>query len=95
MKDRGLKFLEKGWIDCFNLDLKNAFDMLPRKRLTALETRKCRRIEGWFAEIDGRLFEQQRNENNNKRSEVRMVQCEKWSFSRISIGPSDVLGLYK
>ena len=41
-----------------------------------LKTRKCR-IEGWFAEMDGRLFEQQRNENSNKRPEVRMMQCEK------------------
>ena len=49
--------------------------------------------EGFFAEVDGRLFEQQRNEKSNKRSEVRMVQCEKWSSSRISIGPSDVLRL--
>ena len=45
--------------------------------------------------MDGRLFEQQRNENSNKRSEVRIVQSEKWSFSRINIGPSDVLGLCK
>ena len=45
--------------------------------------------------MDERLFEQQRNENSNKISEVRMVQCEKWSSSRISIGPSNVLGLYK
>ena len=45
--------------------------------------------------MDGRLFEQQRNENSNIKSEVRMVQCEKWSSSRISIGPSDVLGLCK
>ena len=42
----------------------------------------------WFAEIDGRAFEQQRS---SKRSEVKMVQCEKWSSSRISIGLSDVL----
>ena len=40
---------------------------------TALETRKCWRIEGG-------LFEQQRNENNNKRLKIRMVQREKWSF---------------
>ena len=50
---------------------------------------------GWFVEMDGRLFEQQRNENNNKRSEVRMMQCEKQCSSQISIGPSDVLGLCK
>ena len=42
--------------------------------------------------MDGRLFEQQRNENSNERFEVRIVQCEKRSSSRISIGPSDVLG---
>ena len=52
-------------------------------------------IEGWFAEMDGRLFEQQRNKTSNKRSVVRMVQCEKWSSSRISIGPGDVLDLCK
>ena len=56
-----------------------------------LETRKCRRIERWFAEMDGRLLEQQRKGNSNK----RMVQCEKWSSPRISLGPSDVLGLCK
>ena len=32
-------------------------------------------------------------ENSNKKSEVRMVQYDKWSSSRISIGPGNVLGL--
>ena len=45
--------------------------------------------------MNGRLLEQERNENSNKRLEVRMVQCGKWSSSRISIGPSDVLSLCK
>ena len=44
--------------------------------------------------MDGRLFEQQRFKNSNKISD-RMVQCEKWSSSRICIGPSNVLGLCK
>ena len=68
--------------------------MRDKRQETALETKNCKRIEGWFAEMD-ETFEQQRNENSNKISEVIMVQCEKWSSSRINIGPSDVLGLCK
>ena len=40
--------------------------------------------------MDGRLFEQHRNENSNKRSEVRMGQWEKWSSSRILVYVSDM-----
>ena len=45
--------------------------------------------------MDGRLFEQQRYKNSNKKSEIRMVQREKWSSYIISIGPSDIPGLCK
>ena len=65
-----LSFYSRHRVDCIYLNLKKAFDKVPNKRL---EIRRCRNIEGWFAEIDGRVFEQQKNENSNKRSEVRMV----------------------
>ena len=63
----------EGWVDCIYLDLKKNF-LQGTSQETALETRKYKIEEGWFAEMDGRLFEQQRNENSNRRSEVRMVQ---------------------
>ena len=47
----------EGWVDCIYLHLKKAFD---KRQETALETRKCWRIKGWFAEMEGRVFKQQR-----------------------------------
>ena len=68
-----LSFYSSDWCDRKEKGGLNASTCTSRRLLTRYLTwdcsgnRKCSRIEGWFAEMDGRLFEQQRNENSNKR----------------------------
>ena len=88
-----MKQERKGWFNYIYLDLKKAFDKVSHKRLLW----KLENVGGlkggllkWMED-----FLSNREMRTIKRSEVKKVQCEKWSSSRSSNGPSDVLGICK
>ena len=81
----------EGWVDCIYLDVKKAFDKIPHKRLLW----KLENLGGLKGDLLKWMEDFLSNGEMRTVVKVRMVQCEKLSSSRFSIGPSDVLGLCK
>ncbi len=63
--------------------------------MTIMEIRKERRAKGKDTKMDGRLFKRKRNENRNKRREIRLENSRERSTTGVSIGTNALPCVHK